>query len=167
MCAQRKLRSAWASIHADQSSLCAQWVAKGQNFHHADSEDDWVDAQADLSLRWAHSHFVGFVMSRLIKLWFVYSYWLMNLTSSSPSFFDIGLRINLAASRNTLTVLQLLCVLLILYLANVRLANSFFVQKNAPHLQQYYNYYDFPLMFLALYIFLVQSPEGVSLFEAL
>ena len=27
---------------------------------------DWVDAQADLSLRWVHSHFVGFVMSRLI-----------------------------------------------------------------------------------------------------
>ena len=26
---------------------------------------DWADAQADLSLRWAHSHFVGFVMSRL------------------------------------------------------------------------------------------------------
>ena len=29
---------------------------------------DWADAQADLSLRWAHTHFVGFVMSRLI--WF-------------------------------------------------------------------------------------------------
>ena len=27
---------------------------------------DWADAQADLSLRWAHSHFVGFVM-RLLK----------------------------------------------------------------------------------------------------
>ena len=27
---------------------------------------DWADANADLSLRWAHSHFVGFVMSRLI-----------------------------------------------------------------------------------------------------
>ena len=27
---------------------------------------DWADAQAELSLRWAHSHFVGFVMSRLI-----------------------------------------------------------------------------------------------------
>ena len=26
---------------------------------------DWVDAQADLSLRWAHTHFVGFVMSQL------------------------------------------------------------------------------------------------------
>ena len=29
---------------------------------------DWADAQADLSLRWAHSHFVGFVMSRLISI---------------------------------------------------------------------------------------------------
>ena len=27
---------------------------------------DWVDAQADQSLRWAHSHFVGFVTRRLI-----------------------------------------------------------------------------------------------------
>ena len=26
---------------------------------------DWADAQADQSLRWAHTHFVGFVMSRL------------------------------------------------------------------------------------------------------
>ena len=26
---------------------------------------DWADAQADLSLRWAHSHFVSFVMRRL------------------------------------------------------------------------------------------------------
>ena len=29
---------------------------------------DWADAQADLSLRWAHTHFVGFVMS-----WFIYT----------------------------------------------------------------------------------------------
>ena len=28
---------------------------------------DWVDAQADLSLRWAHSHFVAFVVRRLIS----------------------------------------------------------------------------------------------------
>ena len=26
---------------------------------------DWADAQADLNLRWAHSHFVGFVVRRL------------------------------------------------------------------------------------------------------
>ena len=28
----------------------------------------WSDAQADLSLRWAHNHFVGFVMRRLMVL---------------------------------------------------------------------------------------------------
>ena len=46
---------------------CAQWVAKDQSFLHMDSEDwsDWADAQADLSLRWAHTHFAGFVMLRL------------------------------------------------------------------------------------------------------
>ena len=41
---------------------------------------DWADAQADLSLRWAHIHFVGFVMSRLkwsttwrhLPFWFVF-----------------------------------------------------------------------------------------------
>ena len=27
---------------------------------------DWADAQADLNLRWAHRHFVGFVVRRLI-----------------------------------------------------------------------------------------------------
>ena len=39
LCAQRRLRSAWASAQSDQSSLCAQWVAKGPSFLHADSED--------------------------------------------------------------------------------------------------------------------------------
>ena len=34
---------------------------------------DWTDAQADLSLRWTHSHFVGFVMSRLQWLSFLLS----------------------------------------------------------------------------------------------
>ena len=39
-----------------ESSLCAEWVAKDPRILHADSDDgsDWVDAQADLSLRWAH-----------------------------------------------------------------------------------------------------------------
>ena len=38
------------------------------SFLHADSEDSdhWADAQADLSLRWAHSHFVGFVTRWLV-----------------------------------------------------------------------------------------------------
>ena len=34
---------------------------------------DWADARADLSIRWAHSHFVGFVMSwlnwQLLRSW--------------------------------------------------------------------------------------------------
>ena len=82
------IRPVWS-----ESLLCAQWVAKYPRFLHADSEDsdqiftvcmkkalvliypfsaqrrlwsDWADSQADLSLRWAHTHSVGFVMSWLI-----------------------------------------------------------------------------------------------------
>ena len=56
------IRPVWS-----ESSLYVQWVGKDPRFLHADSEDwsDWADAQTDLSLRWAHTHFVGFVMSRL------------------------------------------------------------------------------------------------------
>ena len=48
------IRSGWS-----ESSLCAQWVTKDPSFLHADSEDwsDWADAQADLSLHWAHMPF--------------------------------------------------------------------------------------------------------------
>ena len=54
----------WAQ--SDQSSLSAWRKLKSLANHWAHSKDsDWADAQADLSLRWAHSHFVGFVMSRL------------------------------------------------------------------------------------------------------
>ena len=52
MCAQRRLRSAWASTQSDQSLHCRH-------------EESLGDAQADLSLRWAHSHFVGFVVRQL------------------------------------------------------------------------------------------------------
>ena len=48
---------------------CAQWAAKDQRFLHADSEDSDQTGRMprrDLSLRWAHTHFVGLVMSRLI-----------------------------------------------------------------------------------------------------
>ena len=47
---------------------------------------DWADAQADLSLRWVHSHFVGFFMSRLIYiyLWGVLHYsWMQRKHCSS------------------------------------------------------------------------------------
>ena len=47
--------SAWRNL----GSLATQWV-------HSEDWSDWADEQADLSLRWAQSLFVGFVMSRLI-----------------------------------------------------------------------------------------------------
>ena len=46
--------SAWRKL----GSLATHWA-------HSEDWSDWVDAQADLSLRWAHIHFVGFVMSWL------------------------------------------------------------------------------------------------------
>ena len=52
-----KLRSGIRPVWSE-SSLCAKWVAKGPSFLHADSVNS---DQADLSLRWAHTHFVGFV----------------------------------------------------------------------------------------------------------
>ena len=49
-----------------ESSLCAQWVAKSQSYHHADS-DDSDQAGRMPRLIWVYTgHFVGFVMSRLI-----------------------------------------------------------------------------------------------------
>ena len=56
------IRSVWS-----ESSLSA-WNLGSLATHWAHSEDcsDWADAQADRSFRWAHSHFVGFVMSWLI-----------------------------------------------------------------------------------------------------
>ena len=57
------IRPGWS-----ESSLFAQLVVKDPSFLHVDSEDwsDWADAQAVLSLHWAHSHIVSFVMSQLI-----------------------------------------------------------------------------------------------------
>ena len=48
------MKKAWAISYP----LSAQWLLWS----------DWADAQADLSLRWAHSHFVGFVMKWLISV---------------------------------------------------------------------------------------------------
>ena len=58
------IRPVWS-----ESSLCAQWVAKDPSFLHVDSEDSDETGRmpmANLSLGWAHTDFVGFVMSRLI-----------------------------------------------------------------------------------------------------
>ena len=57
------IRPVWSD-----SSLSA-WRKLGSLATHWAHSKDW-SAQADLSLRWAHTHFVGFVMSRLSLLLF-------------------------------------------------------------------------------------------------
>ena len=68
LCAQRRLRSAWASALSDQSLLCAQWEAKDPGFLHADSEDSDQTGRMP-RLIWVLAgrtcHFVGFVRSWL------------------------------------------------------------------------------------------------------
>ena len=65
MRAQRRLRSAWASAQTDQSSLCAQWVAKDSIFLHADSKHSDQTGQMPRLIRvfaGRTCHFVTFVM---------------------------------------------------------------------------------------------------------
>ena len=61
LCAQRRLGSAWVSAQCDQSLGCPEEESLGP----LSASEDWADTQGDLSLRWAHGHFVGFVMRRL------------------------------------------------------------------------------------------------------
>ena len=68
LCGHRRPRSTWASAHCDQeSSLCAQWVAKNPMFLHADSEDSDQSGQMP-RLIWVFAvrtcHSVGFVVLR-------------------------------------------------------------------------------------------------------
>ena len=72
--AQRRLRSARASAQSDQSLCCLlkkAWFLSYPFSAHRRLWSDWADAQADLSLHWVHSHFVGFVMRWLnyINIW--------------------------------------------------------------------------------------------------
>ena len=78
MCAQRRLRSAWTSAWRTLGSLATHWA------HSEDSDQTGRMprlAQADLSLRWAHSRFV---MRRLLCLYYFTfivssgSFWISN-----------------------------------------------------------------------------------------
>ena len=65
LCAQRRLRSAWASSQSALSLRCPHkkpWDLNYTLSAHRRLGSDWVDAQADPSLCWVHTHFVGFVM---------------------------------------------------------------------------------------------------------
>ena len=74
VCTQRRLTSAWASAQSDQSSQCAQWVAKDPSFLHADSKDSdqtWQMPRLIQVFAGCTLFFVGFVMSWLRCFWFV------------------------------------------------------------------------------------------------
>ena len=73
MCAQRILRSACKGNHpvSSESSLSTERnLGSLVSSYPLDAQrrlwSDWADAQTDLSLGWARSHFVGFVMKRPI-----------------------------------------------------------------------------------------------------
>ena len=69
LCAQRRLRSAGhppSLIWVFAVRMMKAWTLSYQLSAQQRLWSDWANAQADLSLRWAHSHFVDFVMSRLI-----------------------------------------------------------------------------------------------------
>ena len=84
ICAQRRLRSAWASAESDQSSLCAPWLAKDPMFLHVDSEN-YEQTGRMPRLIWVFAgrtgHFVGFVMLHLIGscwlCWLQHFWWKM------------------------------------------------------------------------------------------
>ena len=65
LCAQRWLRSAWASVQFDQSSLCTRWVAKDPSFLHVDSEDSDQTGQMP-GLIWV---FAGRTVILLVLSW--------------------------------------------------------------------------------------------------
>ena len=69
ICAQRRLRSAWAVWSVFAVRMKKAWVLSYPVSAQRRLLSDWADAQADLNLCWVHSHFVGFVMRWLISLW--------------------------------------------------------------------------------------------------
>ena len=62
ICAQRRLRSAWATAQSDQGLLSSWRSLRPLAILRVHSEDwlDWADAQADPSLRWAHRPYCWF-----------------------------------------------------------------------------------------------------------
>ena len=73
MCAKQRLRSAWPSAQSDQSLLSA-WRKLGflaTHWAHSEDRSHQADAQADLSLYWAHVPFCRFCRA-LAHLKFIY-----------------------------------------------------------------------------------------------
>ena len=71
VCAQRRRRSAWVSAQSDQSLRYPQEETLGPQLPIKRTAKILIrlcECPGSFSLRWAHSHFVGFVMRRLIYI---------------------------------------------------------------------------------------------------
>ena len=77
--------SAWRKL----VSLATNWV------HSKDSDQDWADAQADLSLRWAHMQFWGFVVC-----WFILRKWTLWHVQNNLPTKDDGCSVDSQVSKN-------------------------------------------------------------------
>ena len=104
LCAKRRLRSAWASAQSDQSSLFA-WRKLGSLATH------WVHSKDSDQTRliWVfagrNTHFVGFVMSRLIFQIF-YGNFKSHLAPPPPSTNPIEVPVRNLASRQMSDILS-------------------------------------------------------------
>ena len=68
LCTQQRLRSAWhppSLIWVFAVGMKKAWILSYPLSAQRRLWSNWADAQADLSLHWEHSYFVGFVMLRL------------------------------------------------------------------------------------------------------
>ena len=79
LCAQWRLRSAWHPPSLIRVFAVHFMRIQDPMLPHADSKDwsDWADAQADLSLRWAHRSFCCFWhASAYFGVWLLLYWWL-------------------------------------------------------------------------------------------
>ena len=65
ICITTYLMNYWIQLGGGGGGGGVMHMFNEQKFLHT-PPPHWADAQADLSLHWAHSHFVGFVMRWLI-----------------------------------------------------------------------------------------------------
>ena len=115
-CTGRRFRAATRPVWSE--SPHKKWVLSYPLSAQGRLLSDWAEAQADLSLRWAHSHFVGFVMRRS----YVYSH-------SSKCSEKHVLRIQVRAVDAISQKITTLIVMIILINNVVFLAISFFIPK--------------------------------------
>ena len=108
LCAQQRLRSAWASAQSDHSLRCAlngYLSSRGQWRLWS----NWADAQADLSIRWAQSSFCWFSHEAAQINASIRSSYLPDIIWKQPFFLQIFLSNTLVPFKNIVLSEYLKC----------------------------------------------------------